>query len=73
MNSGAGSRQLLFRQLDTSILSFQRKSRYIYGIFDRDPGGYWMLVEDPVFIGDQVRHDGVSLFIRQVDNPLRMG
>ena len=34
----------------------------------RNPGGYWMPVEDPVFIGDQVRHDGVSLFSRQVNN-----
>ena len=53
---------MLLRQLNTSILSFRRKSRYICGIFDRNPGGYWM--------PDQVRHDGAdgaSLFSRQVN------
>jgi hypothetical protein len=27
----------------------------------RNPGGYWIPVEDPVFIGDQVQHEEVSL------------
>jgi hypothetical protein len=27
----------------------------------RNPGPYWMPVEDPVFSGDQVRHDDIDL------------
>jgi hypothetical protein len=45
---------VLLRQLNTSTWSFRRKP---------ESRGYWMPVEDPAFIGDQVRHDGVSRLI----------
>jgi len=34
----------------------------------RNPGGYWMPVGDPLFSGDQVRHDGISIVNRRVNN-----